>query len=44
MFSVFGIFSVLCVAVVASVGLDRELSVFPCLGGYGMCRDGCSDG
>ena len=36
MFSVFGVFSVLCVAVVACVGLDRELSVFPCLGGFGV--------
>ena len=36
MFSVFGVFSVLCFAVVACVGLDFELSVFPCFGGFGV--------
>jgi len=35
-FSVFGVFSVLCFAVVACVGLDCELSVFPCFGGFGV--------
>jgi len=35
-FAVFGVFSVLCVAVVACVGLDCELSVFPCFGGFGV--------
>ena len=34
MFSVFGVFSVLCFTVVACVGLDCELSVFPCFGGF----------
>jgi len=33
-FSVFGVFSVLGFAVVACVGLDCELSVFPCFGGF----------
>ena len=36
MFSVLGVFSVLCFAVVAGVGLDFELSVFPCFGGFGV--------
>ena len=36
MFSVLGVFSVLCFAVVACVGLDCELSVFPCFGGFGV--------
>ena len=34
MFSFSGVFSVLCFAVVAGVGLDCELSVFPCFGGF----------
>ena len=34
MFSVLGVFSVLGFAVVACVGLDCELSVFPCFGGF----------
>jgi hypothetical protein len=33
-FSVLGVFSVLCFAVVACVGLDCELPVFPCFGGF----------
>jgi len=33
-FSVLGVFSVLCFAVVACVGLDCELSVFPCFGWF----------
>ena len=36
MFSVLGVFSVLGFAVVACVGLDCELSVFPCFGGFGV--------
>ena len=37
MFSVFvEVFSVLCFAVVAGVGLDCELSVFPCFGWFGV--------
>ena len=36
MFAVFGVFSELCFAVVACVGLDCELSVFPCFGGFGV--------
>lgn len=36
MFAVFGVFSVLCFAVAACVGLDCELSVFPCFGGFGV--------
>jgi len=35
-FSVFGVFSVLCFAVVACVGLDCELSVFPCFVWFGV--------
>jgi hypothetical protein len=33
-FSVFGVFSVLGFAVAACIGLDFELSVFPCFGGF----------
>ena len=36
MFSVLGVFSVLGFAVIACVGLDCELSVFPCFGGFGV--------
>jgi len=35
-FSVLGVFSVLCLAVVACVGLDCELSVFPCFLGFSL--------
>jgi len=34
MFSVLSVFSVLCFAVVACVGLDCELSIFPCFGRF----------